>query len=93
MKNKLLIQQNISFGNPGQITFRGGNNIDNLVNKTLYWDSIVNLNTGLVGSLPARTLKHLGEKVFSKMLKLMSSVKVRFQCWLQRQPNQRYSLF
>ncbi|HBX0110807.1 TPA: hypothetical protein MFY10_25605 [Klebsiella pneumoniae] len=50
MENKLLIQQNISFGNPGQITFRGGNNIDNLVNKVLYWDSIVNLNTGLVGS-------------------------------------------
>ncbi|WP_263525720.1 DUF6236 family protein [Klebsiella variicola] len=50
MENKLLIQQNISFGNPGQIIFRGGNNIDNLVNKVLYWDSIVNLNTGLAGS-------------------------------------------
>lgn len=50
MKNKLLIQQNITFGAPGTIILRGGNEIDNLVNKILYWDSIVNLNTGLVGT-------------------------------------------
>ncbi|HED4148401.1 TPA: hypothetical protein R4286_005672 [Raoultella ornithinolytica] len=48
MKNKLLIQQNITFGAPGTITLGGGNEIANLVNKILYWDSIVNLNTGLV---------------------------------------------
>ncbi|SXL87835.1 DUF6236 family protein [Klebsiella pneumoniae] len=63
MKNKLLMQQNITFGAPGKITLRGGNDIDNLVNKILYWDSIVNINTDLVGT-PANqdieTLKREG---------------------------------
>ncbi|WP_181965202.1 hypothetical protein, partial [Klebsiella pneumoniae] len=36
-----------------------GNNIDNLVNKTLYWDSIVNLNTGLVGSPTSQDIETL----------------------------------
>ncbi|EMJ9261515.1 DUF6236 family protein [Klebsiella variicola] len=59
MKNKLLIQQNITFGAPGTIIFRGGNRIDNLVNKILYWDSIVNLNTGLVGISTNQDIKTL----------------------------------
>lgn len=49
MQNKLLIQQNISFGAPGTIELNVGNGIDNLVNKILYWDSIVNLKPGLFG--------------------------------------------
>lgn len=68
MQNKLLIQQNISFGAPETIALNIGNGIDNLVNKILYWDSIVNLKPGIFGFPINQDIEKLkGEGVFEEI--------------------------